>query len=841
MASFCVLSVNEALLHRAAVAASPEKGDIHGCHICRLFGLYAVVAVAVLIYSLSVACAEGADGPGNVAVGKPYTLTPAPNYALCADAGDKTQLTDGLYSEGYFWTQKGTVGWTADTMRFVTITIDLGSVMPISGLSYNTAAGVADVTWPSHIYALTSDDGKTFFYAGDLVDLDAEHGKPLPDGYSLHRYWTDKLGTRGRFVKIVVPADGPYIFVDEIEVYRGAEALVRQPLTGRKIVDSDGYIVELLVQGRVWQRLKNDLAAVRDQTKGLAGSEQMESELAAIEKAIPDLQVAVSDDFRTVFPLNDLHRRIFAVQAAIWRSSISNSIVVWQKHRWDMLSPTEPPRPGKAKVAVAMMRNEFRGAAFNISSCGKAPAVIQLSIDGLPGGSNPKYITVHDAPFTDTKTGVPVVAALPVARNDGRSHLISVEPGMTKQVWLTFNSKGLPPGEYNGSIALVPGSLKIPISLKIYPFNFPDRPTLHLCGWDYTDMDKIFDLTEQNRSPLIQHLRERFVDTPWATSGTMSSGQYDKDGNMTEPPDAGNFKKWIERWPAAQNYFVFVNAQSSFAGLEMGTPPFKSALSNWITWWVKKMSEWRIKPEQLGLLLVDEPSTPAQDKTIVEYARIIKKAQPKVVIWEDVTWTDPTKADPELFGVSDTLCPNMPMWIEQGQMFADFYIKQRNAGKELWFYSCSAPGKLLDPYAYHLMQQWFCWKYDAKGSGFWAFADSSGASSWNEYMSVTGAYTPVFLGKNTVTAGKHMEAIREGIEDYEYLRMLRDRVAELEKKNVKNDAVTAAKVILAGAADRVVGCMTQRKMINWQEPKDRSIADQVRLDVLEALMKLREL
>ena len=34
----------------------------------------------------------------------------------------------------------------------------------------------------------------------------------------------------------------------------------------------------------------------------------------------------------------------------------------------------------------------------------------------------------------------------------------------------------------------------------------------------------------------------------------------------------------------------------------------------------------------------------------------------------------------------------------------------------------------------------------------------------------------LFLDARTVTDGKHMEAIREGTEDYEYLRMLRDRV-----------------------------------------------------------------
>jgi len=116
--------------------------------------------------------------------------------------------------------------------------------------------------------------------------------------------------------------------------------------------------------------------------------------------------------------------------------------------------------------------------------------------------------------------------------------------------------------------------------------------------------------------------------------------------------------------------------------------------------------------------------------------------------------------------------------------------------------------------------------------------DSSGASSWNEYLARRGAFTPMFLDDTSVTHGKHMEAIREGIEDYEYLRMLRDRVTELEKAGKNGEAIDAAKCLLATAADRVTACMTETTKINWEEPKDRSIADTVRVEVLEALLKL---
>jgi len=178
------------------------------------------------------------------------------------------------------------------------------------------------------------------------------------------------------------------------------------------------------------------------------------------------------------------------------------------------------------------------------------------------------------------------------------------------------------------------------------------------------------------------------------------------------------------------------------------------------------------------------------------------------------------------------------MLIAGGEKFAAFYVRQRQAGRKLWFYSCSGPGKLLDPYSYHRLQHWFCWKYKAEGSGFWAFGDSNGASSWNEYLTLRGAYTPVFLDETTVTSGKHMEAIREGIEDYEYLVMLQKEIAELDRQGRTDAIIGKAKILLSSVADRVTKDQSPQRLY-WREPKDRSVADRARIEVLETMAQLR--
>ena len=60
--------------------------------------LCAVAVVVLEVVRAIPALAVETPLPENLALGKPYTLTPAPNYPHCSDPGDTTQLTDGRHT-----------------------------------------------------------------------------------------------------------------------------------------------------------------------------------------------------------------------------------------------------------------------------------------------------------------------------------------------------------------------------------------------------------------------------------------------------------------------------------------------------------------------------------------------------------------------------------------------------------------------------------------------------------------------------------------------------------------------------------------------------------------------
>ncbi|NPV46223.1 MAG: hypothetical protein HPY69_04670 [Armatimonadetes bacterium] len=789
-----------------------------------------------------------APGP-NIALGKPYALRPAPNYSYCTDEGDSTQLTDGERTVGYFWVQKTTVGWTRGAP--VIITVNLGQVEPIAGVSYNTAAGVAGVAWPSNILVMVSDDGQSWTLAGDLMLLATEQGMPAPDQYAVHRFATDALRTRGRYVSFAI--DSPqYIFCDEIEVYRGSDELLAVEPPGQRVDDPAKLFQSLRMRNAVVLRLRTDLSAAREsitQTQSLdeGTRRQLEARADELAQRITALPSETGADLQTIFPMNELQAEIYALHAPLHRARGLSGVVAWQKGRWDPLEPTEAPaeRPPLPELNIAMMRREYRAEAFCVTNCTDEPLTLTVNIVGLPGGRNPSYVKLREVLFTDTREMRPIAAALPEARQSALGYKVSLPAGMTRQLWVELRPLDLDAGEYRGQVTLqTDGSdagLVVPLTLKLYPLDFPSLPSVSVGGWDYLNGGGAYDAGSGNMAALIETLTEHYVDTPWGTAAVQPNNvQFGPEGELLQV-SFDNWDEWVGKWPGARHYAVFLAEDRHFYGEVIGTPRFNRMVGEWITAWVEHMDTQGLRPEQLLLLIYDEPGLaegPAND-IIAAWGNAINAAQPGVVVWEDPCYEDPAQVKPAVFAACDALCPNMFHWMNYGKGFQDFYLPQQAAGKDLYFYSCSGPGKLLDPIYYHRAQFWWALQTRARGSFYWAFGDEGGGSSFRAYTQGRTQYSPLFITPTEVVTGKHMEAIREGAQDYEYFGMLRARVAELEQQGVSTPLVVEAKALLQDLPVQVTSRLSSGAA-TWHQPdKDRDFMDAARLQALEMLARLQ--
>jgi len=197
----------------------------------------------------------------NIAAGATVQLDAAPSDPAVTDEDDEKQLVDGMLAAAVpLWADKGAVGWIGSKM--VEFTVDLGKDQPIRGVALHMAAGQSGVEWPTTIEVYVSETGSDFTPLGDLMQLMAE--RPPEGEYSASWLVADKLETHGRYVKFVFSptnrGNGAYVYLDEVEIYRGDDALLSKPLSG--VPKPDQWTAD-------WKRI-----IWRDQASTIPDSEQ---------------------------------------------------------------------------------------------------------------------------------------------------------------------------------------------------------------------------------------------------------------------------------------------------------------------------------------------------------------------------------------------------------------------------------------------------------------------------------------------------------------------------------------------------------------------------------------
>ncbi len=798
-----------------------------------------VVAVAVAALSL-VGVVDAA--PRNVALHRPYVLSPQPNYAPTRNDGDATDLTDAIHvassPDAQLWEDPRAVGWSRPNQPIV-ITLDLGQGQAIRGTAVHTAFGRAGVSVPRSIALLVSDDGEHFHLVGDLIRLSTAPMPPAYGTYARHVYRTDALQTRGRFVRFVVVPSGRFFFCDEIEVF-AAERAVESVPAGPRVEMSQIIDPGRLTQLGAYARIRTDLETVEAMDERFAGDiADLRAELASREEL-----VAHDGDFRAIVPLNDLHRRVFALHGRALARSGAAPLTVWHSPPYQILDPFVRPGATLHRLSLDLMLNERRAEVFNLTNAGSQPARASFRVDDLPGD-----VRVYEVQSVDTREGkVCASALLPLETTQGGYETI-VEAGMTRQIWLAMEPRDVAPGQHVGRIRIQAGDLRhdVRFELNIAPLRLPDRTRLAFSGWDYI-IDKSYSITERN-----QQAARRFVLDDGLVNGVECGPRhtplpgaeaFDDEGNLIGVIDFSRWDAFVSFWPGMSHYQAYpnFNPTSTFGGKKIGTPEFARAVSQWASAWAAHNRTLGLQPGQVIVLFIDEPRGDEWLAASYHFAHAFRQGTRDIL-----TFTDPhidsihSEWGRRHIEAYDIVCPHLPAFVTQDEPTQQAYADIAKNGRQLWFYSCSGPVRMFDP-SYYRFQPWHAYRHGATGSAFWAFGDAAGAMSWNEYPSFgRESFTPLYIGATAIHTSKHFEATREGVMDYEYLRMLEDRVAALRGSAQHRRNLQRAEQLLqslpASLIRDVESRFGRRADDDWHNAS--ALAEEARKQVLALLTELQ--
>jgi hypothetical protein len=339
-------------------------------------------------------------------------------------------------------------------------------------------------------------------------------------------------------------------------------------------------------------------------------------------------------------------------------------------------------------------------------------------------------------------------------------------------------------------------------------------------GWDYLQDPGTNAITAANIETVGPLLRSQGVNVAWATSAVFDFGHYDRAGHLTTPPSTATLDHWLSRWPNAARYRVFVSAKNEIAGIPVNDARFSLAVKEWADYWAAVVRKHGHAPQSFELLLVDEPHNEAQAATAIAWARAIRHSSSNLRVWVNPNWSDPFDTPRELLNMADVVCINLRIADEAGETYWRWARQLAASGKVVEVYGTDGPARSLDPYAYYRASFWRAHSIGATGVGFWSFSDTGGGEPSDEFADRAIDYVPYYLDRDGVTSGKHMEAIREGAKDYEYLQLL----ALVAEKAAQPEQRREAASLLQHATSAV---LSSARSFNapWTSGRDRSAAE----------------
>lgn len=791
--------------------------------------------------------AQAADE--NIALHQKVEANPASNYSLTIDR-DPQRLTDGIYAStkakwdekhqtSSLWVQEGALSWS--NKKPVILTIDLGKVQPIAGLIYSTAAGKAGVVWPNHIYAASSDDGKTWHYIGDLVKL--SETQPPAEGYANLRYMAHNLKTHGRYVSLGVMQDF-VVTIDEIEVLRGDDSLLNQS-AGREIPPLEQFVAHEAVTSKARNRQNADIAAIRDlidkSTLSATQKSTFESRLEKDATATENME-PLPVDFKTIIPLTDIHRDILAVHGAAMAAQGFKPLTIWKKQRYAWLPFIHEPENQSAALHFSMLKNQFRSDAILLTNASDKPITVQIVLQNAPSDAQPGWLQLDSAIWTDTYQGIPVQDALMPLQLQNGVYSMDIPAGVTGKLWATVESSKVPSGDNKSTFTINGAGQHITVPLDLHISNIAmEKPRMSLTMWDYTNGKGMYGITEKNRAAAIKLMRSHYLDSPFASGAALplpKERDFDANNQLINEIDFSNLDQWITMWPDARNYMVFRNVRETdtFAGSKMGTPEFNAKVASWMKAIVAHLRSINVDPARLVICPVDEARSDEHDAHLWAWGKAMKAAAPQVRLFSDPIWREPAKAqNQESFSLPDILCPH-PDWAD------NYFVKIAHQNKQdLWFYNGPGLRRLGDPQLGYRQMAWRVFRDGGNGEGFWSFGDLSGAAtSWNEYTASRPTYAPAFIDTDTVYNSIHWDAVRDGITDFEELSMLRDAIQKSSNATLKAQAQKVLDNAVAAATSLASeGSVDDDKGIyNWDRNIDPTMVDAQLAKVRAMLEKL---
>jgi hypothetical protein len=355
-------------------------------------------------------------------------------------------------------------------------------------------------------------------------------------------------------------------------------------------------------------------------------------------------------------------------------------------------------------------------------------------------------------------------------------------------VWVdVFVPSNASPGEYEGTVTVTANSepsVTIPVRLTVWNITLPDTPSMR------TNFGKLD--TNVARAHRAVMNSEEFRVPEWNYAATLAAHriaptipntlypEVREDGSIDPSRTHDGLKRWMDTFHV-----------TGFPIRLLGDDPAGRDRARNITH-LGAMYAYLVAngwEKTAYVYVLDEPNDAAAYREVRRRAKMIHDAEPGI----QVLCTEQTKPERKAWG---TIAGGVDIWCPLWTLFDEASAAERlREGDELWSYTALCQGRrgrdtpywqidfpLLD----FRIPMWMSWRYGVTGLLYWSAVNWQRGDVWTDPVTyVVGGtryngegallYPGADAGFAGPVASMRLKQIREGLEDYEYLKLLADR------------------------------------------------------------------
>jgi hypothetical protein len=393
-------------------------------------------------------------------------------------------------------------------------------------------------------------------------------------------------------------------------------------------------------------------------------------------------------------------------------------------------------------------------------------------------------------PFLDPSTHKPPLRArFPAAPFD-------IAPDSNQPIWVdVLTPRDATPGEYIGTITISAMGIRphrVPIELIVWDFTLPETPSMRTHFGD-ADVNPLFRPSQSTAWAGLEEARQRALLTAYAelmAAHRICSPippflmpRVNADGSIDSEPTDTALRQWIERFHITGFPIWFLGTDGrDWQGDLLGADRERNSRYLRSMYTYLRAHHW----DQMAYIYVaDEPSSREAYHDVRARSKFVREVVPGL----RVLCTRGPQVGPAPWG---SLVGSVDIWVPLWPIFEEAAVKKRlSAGEEIWSYTALCQGRpdtpfweLDFPLLNYRIPMWINWRFGITGLLYWSTMNWAAARdvwtnpvTYGDQYNMEGSllYPGADAGVQGFITSIRLKQIREGLEDYEYLRILAQR------------------------------------------------------------------